>query len=219
MITGHETPPSPLALLVLWLEWLFLFIIAPLIVWAELVSGHKLLLFILPILYALVVYRRIAPHAPRVTPVVSEKKELVILLVRAAVIATLLGIGIRVFAPEIFLAFPRNRPRIWLIVMCAYPFVSALPQEFLYRRFYFARYTPLFPSSAMMALTSILTFAYLHIMYDNIYSILLTAVGGWLFTRTYRRTGSLRLAALEHAVYGMMMFTLGLGRLFYEGPR
>ncbi len=41
--------------------------------------------------------------------------------------------------------------------------------------------------------------------------------GGWLFADTYRQSRSLWLVCLEHALYGDLIFTIGLGTFFYHG--
>jgi hypothetical protein len=46
--------------------------------------------------------------------------------------------------------------------------------------------------------------------------VLLTLAGGWLFARRYQRTRSLLAASVEHALYGVLAFTVGLGTLFYH---
>ena len=49
--------------------------------------------------------------------------------------------------------------------------------------------------------------------------MLLSGVGGVLFARTYLTSGSLAMAALEHALYGNFIFTIGLGEFFFHGTR
>ena len=51
----------------------------------------------------------------------------------------------------------------------------------------------------------------------NELAVVLTLVGGWLFARTYLRTRSLLATAVEHAAYGCLLFTVGLGRWFVTG--
>ena len=48
-------------------------------------------------------------------------------------------------------------------------------------------------------------------------AVALCVIGGWLFADTYSRTRSLWLASAEHALYGCLVFTVGLGRYFYGG--
>jgi uncharacterized protein len=68
-----------------------------------------------------------------------------------------------------------------------------------------------------MIWASVLTFAFLHIIFGNLVAPLLTIPRGYLFTRTYVRTGSLVAVSIEHAVYGNIVFTVGLGVYFYRG--
>ncbi|WP_234730087.1 hypothetical protein [Acidocella facilis] len=45
----------------------------------------------------------------------------------------------------------------------------------------------------------------------------LTLAGGWLFARSYAATRSLTFSGVEHALYGCLVFTIGLGQYFYTG--
>jgi membrane protease YdiL (CAAX protease family) len=45
----------------------------------------------------------------------------------------------------------------------------------------------------------------------------MTLVGGLLFAHTYWKTRSLLVSAIEHALYGCLLYTIGLGRFFYHG--
>lgn len=110
-----------------------------------------------------------------------------------------------------------QRPKLWLIVMLAYPLVSVLPQEFVYRVFFFDRYRELFGNDTGMVIASAAVFSLGHLVFRNWQSVVLTFVGGFLFARTYQRTASLKLVSVEHALYGCALFTLGYGRYFFEG--
>jgi membrane protease YdiL (CAAX protease family) len=63
-------------------------------------------------------------------------------------------------------------------------------------------------------LISALIFAWMHLIFRNPLAVILTLVGGWFFAQTYARTRSLRLVCLEHALYGNLIFTIGLGEYF-----
>ncbi|HET6984641.1 MAG TPA: hypothetical protein VFI53_21025 [Myxococcaceae bacterium] len=54
-------------------------------------------------------------------------------------------------------------------------------------------------------------------MLANGLALALTLLGGWMFSRTYLRTRSLVATAVEHAAYGCLLFTVGLGRWFVTG--
>jgi membrane protease YdiL (CAAX protease family) len=138
-------------------------------------------------------------------------------ILKAIVVAILLILVVLAVAPEKILYFPIRRTGFWLLVMILYPFLSALPQELIYRTFFFHRYQPIFSGERRMALASVAAFAFMHIIFGNAIAPLLTIPGGYLFARTYARTGSLPAAAIEHAAYGNIVFTVGLGIYFYNG--
>jgi len=130
--------------------------------------------------------------------------------------ATGLTIAVAVLLPERLFAFPRTRPGWWALVLGLYPWLSALPQELLYRSFCHHRYRPLFSSRTGLLLASAVAFAILHIVFRNWPAVVLTFLAGWRFADTYERTGSLPWVTLEHALYGNWIFTVGLGIFFYS---
>jgi membrane protease YdiL (CAAX protease family) len=110
-----------------------------------------------------------------------------------------------------------DHPAIWLLVMVLYPVVSVIPQELIYRVFFFERYLPLFGNRLGLPLASAAVFAFGHLVFHNWPAVVLTGIGGWLFGLTYRRTSSLLLVSVEHALYGGAIFTLGYGEFFFDG--
>jgi membrane protease YdiL (CAAX protease family) len=121
------------------------------------------------------------------------------------------------YAPHLFLLLPRDRTGIWLIIMVAYPVLSAYPQEIIYRAFFLQRYRTLFRNEFSLILVNALLFAMAHAFLGNWLAPALTFAGGILFCRTYLRSGSLALAALEHGLWGDLLFTLGVGYYLYAG--
>jgi membrane protease YdiL (CAAX protease family) len=119
--------------------------------------------------------------------------------------------------PGSFLSFPRERPGLWVLVMVLYPLLSVWPQEMVYRAFIYHRYAPIFGASGGYILASALAFGYMHIIFINPAAVALSVPGGWLFARNYARNRSLALASVEHALYGCLIFTTGLGRFFFTG--
>lgn len=126
-------------------------------------------------------------------------------------------IVVLVFRPELFLGFPRAEPLDWAFVMVFYPLLSVYPQELLFRSFLFQRYAPLFGDGIGMVTASAAAFGFVHIAFGNWISVLLSFAGGWIFASRYRRTRSLFTVSVEHGLYGMLMFTVGLGIYFYHG--
>lgn len=121
------------------------------------------------------------------------------------------------YQPVLLFRFVRERPEIWIFVVFLYPLLSALPQEIIYRSFFFKRYEALFGKGGRMIVASMLVFALIHIVFNNWVAPLLCLFGGYIFAETYQRTRSLALVTLEHALYGLTVFTVGLGPYFYRG--
>lgn len=119
--------------------------------------------------------------------------------------------------PAAFLAVPRSAPTLWLAGLAVYPFLSAWPQEVIYRVFFMHRYGRLFGSEAGLLAANAVSFGLLHAIYPNAVAPLLSVPAGLLLARTYRRTGTMGPVWLEHSLYGLLLFTLGLGEFFYDG--
>ena len=116
--------------------------------------------------------------------------------------------------PSSFLAFPRASTDRWLMIMLIYPALSVYPQEIIFRTFLFHRYRSLFTSARSRVGWSTAAFGAAHLFLGNWIAVILSAIGGCLFARTYERTGSTLQASLEHALWGSYLFTIGLGGYF-----
>ncbi len=151
---------------------------------------------------------------PRGAVAAREKRRVLLLFFVSALV---LAAGTYLYHPERFLAFVSERPHLWAMVMMGYPILSVLPQEVIYRIFFFERYAVLFKQDWMMVLMSGLAFGHAHIMFQNVVSYGLSVLGGWIFAYTYLRTRSFWAVWAEHALYGNFIFTVGLGWYFYTG--
>jgi membrane protease YdiL (CAAX protease family) len=120
-------------------------------------------------------------------------------------------------APDQLFELPRERPLLWAVIVVFYPLLSVYPQELLFRAFLLHRYEPLFPGPRWAALAGAAAFGFAHIIFGNVLAVVLTLAGGWLFARRYQRTRSLFVVSVEHAAYGLLIFTVGLGSSFYHG--
>jgi hypothetical protein len=145
-----------------------------------------------------------------------EMRSIIPLWTVAAVAAV---VAVAALAPHRLLDLPREMPLLWLAVVVFYPLLSVYPQELIYRALLLHRYGPVFggPGTRTAAAASAVSFGFAHLMFGSPLSVLLTLVGGWLFARRYQRSRSLLAAAAEHALYGVLAFTVGLGYLFYRG--
>ncbi len=120
-------------------------------------------------------------------------------------------------APEWLFAFPRQAPQMWLLVMTLYPLLSAWPQEVIFRAFFVHRYRRLLGPA--LVIVGAMAFAWAHILFRNWVAVVLSFPAGLLFMTTYRKHRSLACATLEHALWGDLIFTVGIGRYFYAGSQ
>ncbi len=109
----------------------------------------------------------------------------------------------------------RERPLLMLIISVFYPLVSAFPQELIYRTFYFERYKNIFTTNQLL-ISNMISFSFLHIIYDNFPAIILTLISGLVFTLNYHRQRSLMLVTIEHSILGLIVFITGMGQYFYK---
>lgn len=139
------------------------------------------------------------------------------ILIRFTICSVLMLGFITLYDPARRFELIGNKTDLWMRVMLFYPVLSALPQEFIFCTFFFARYAPFFTTQRRMIAASAIVFAYAHVLFINPVAPLLSLIAGYFFATTYAKHKSLALVAIEHALYGNMMFTLGLGWYFYGG--
>lgn len=218
---GPADPISPMRRIWLVVELLLMFIAAPIAMdWGIRSYGVPLFVVLLPVL-ALFVILLLADRTFSLKLALAKGfggRELVGILVLFAVLAPVILAAAYLLVPGSFLGFPTRVPRLWLIIMVLYPLVSVTTQEIIYRVFFFHRYGPLFGRQIwLMILVNGALFAFGHIMFRNWISIWVSLVGGLLFAWRYHRTKSFWAVFLEHALYGDLIFTAGLGRFFFTG--
>lgn len=219
-MNNRFSPPKILSTPLLWLEWILLFIALPValrFLWHPRIAF--LLLFVVSAIVAgWLLFRR--QFDLRLfwqgCNARGERRQLKKMLVRFAICSALIaGLVLFVF-PQDFLDLPREKPLLWTMIMIVYPLLSVYPQELIYRAFFFERYRRLFPNCLATVIASAVVFGLVHIIFQNPLAVILTIIGGVFFAETYARTRSLRLVWLEHALYGCLVFTIGLGQFFYH---
>ena len=148
---------------------------------------------------------------------IPVRKALVGVLLRFAVGAVLLTGLLLLIHPDQLLAFPKRDPKLWGLVMVAYPVLSVFPQVIIYRCLFITRYSSLFVSPWLAWFVGALVFGWAHLAFHNPFALLFPFVGGFLFIRTYQQTRSIGLNVLEHSLYGCFLFTIGWGIYFFNG--
>jgi membrane protease YdiL (CAAX protease family) len=120
--------------------------------------------------------------------------------------------------PKRFLGLPTRNPELWLLLLLLYPLLSVIPQELVYRTFFFHRYGPLFGTARWAAvITNGVLFGFVHFIFNNWIAVAGSAVIGAVIAYRYWMTRSFWAAWLEHSLYGCMIFTVGLGMFFFTG--
>lgn len=119
--------------------------------------------------------------------------------------------------PGRLLSLPLYATDLWVRIMVLYPFLSALPQELVYRALFFERYGHLFPNVHLAIAVNALCFGLAHLFFMNWPALILTTLGGFIFAWAYVRKRSFGFACLLHALGGQIIFTSGLGIYFYHG--
>ena len=157
------------------------------------------------------------PTAPEAARIQARRSQLRAILARFVVLGLLLASLTRLLWPQHFLSLPRQHFGFWLLIMLLYPLLSVWPQEVIYRRFLRRRYAPLFSDGTGFIIASALAFGFAHILFLNWVAVVLTLAGGALFARSYAGHNSLGLVCFEHALYGCLIFTIGLGNFFFTG--
>jgi uncharacterized protein len=131
--------------------------------------------------------------------------------------ALCMGVFTYVFHRPLFLYFISAEPWLWLVFILLYPLLACYPQEILFRAFFFHRYQPLFRRKAVMIALSGISFGLAHLFFNNAFAPVLATFGGMLFAYRYARAGSLVASTIEHGLWGVFLFTIGLGWYFYSG--
>ena len=131
-------------------------------------------------------------------------------------LAALLMLGyVYFFDRENLFNLPRANIWTYLGLSLFYPVVSAFGQEIIYRTFLSRRYSMMLPKGWQFVLASALTFSFMHIVYYDPVSMILTFIGGLYFARVYQQTRSVLFTSVLHGIFGIMIFGVGLGQYFW----
>ena len=207
-------------LLLLAFEFAAVFVIVPLLIYYRRIPKLPIpYLLITATLALLVLWGDPAFKLSRLAAWSNFRPFLWTILIRDAICLVGLGIAVWLLAPQLLFSLIRRSPRLWALIFLFYPLVSVYPQELLYRAYFFHRYQPLFGRGWGMVIASAVAFGFVHIIFRNWLAAGLCLIGGFLFSLTYRMSGSLLLACLDHAIFGNFLFTIGLGQFFYHGAR
>ncbi len=121
------------------------------------------------------------------------------------------------FHPDAFFQTLIARPWLLAIALVSYPILSVYPQEIIYRTYFYHRYQHFFPTRNAAIFANAVLFALAHLIFFNWIAILVTFVGGIVFSLTYLKSKSTFAAFVEHTLYGNFIFIIGIGEFISIG--
>lgn len=199
--------------LLLFLEFLILFVLVPSSLLISFSVRLKILLVIVAFLYLLFKMARtqeINFHIKKDIGWNSFFRRLLVTFILVA-ITTTAYVWIQDKAALFFV--PRSNLKLFIVILFVYTFLSAWPQELIYRTFFFERYKTLFQNKTLFIFVNAIVFSLAHVFFRNTLVLILTFVGGIIFGYTYLKYRSTTAVTIEHALYGNWLFTVGMGQM------
>jgi len=195
------------------IELFVLFVLVPLSLSLNVSVWLKFTFLILGIVYAIFIMLRVEKESFKFKTQLLWKpfwKRTLVLFITMSIITSLYMYFMD--ANKLF-CVPINKPKLWIIILLVYTFLSVWPQEIIYRTFFFTRYERLFKNIKLLIFVNAIIFSMAHLFFRNTLVIVLTFIGGLLFGITYLKTKSTLLVSIEHAIYGNWLFTVGMGEM------
>lgn len=195
------------------IELVILFIVVPTILAVNVASLLKLILVLFAVGYVVFVSKKLDFFNGFFLMQKSSKS----FWIRVLVISIFIFLGgfllIKMIDAQLLFKIVKTKPILWVIILFVYAFLSVIPQELLYRGYFFKRYLGVFKSNNILFLTNVFCFSYCHLFLKNYWVLLITAIGGVLFLYTHHKEKKLLPVIIEHSIYGNLIFTLGLGEM------
>lgn len=215
-MTANKTANAPTARR-LWVEFGAIFVALPLLMALGLPPAliwWGLAAMLMAAVLLLYVSEEFSWRSLLARPIVPDWTGLAVFVAATTITAIGLVMWLR---PNAILFLPRFNVKLWILILCAYPFVSALPQEIVFRALFFGRYGRLFPNRFTAIAANAAVFSLAHLFYWNWPAVILTGFGGAIFAWAYVEKRSFPFAWLLHAIAGQIIFTIGLGVFFFHG--
>jgi membrane protease YdiL (CAAX protease family) len=196
-------------------EFIFLYLILPLLVMLDFLPVPLLLILLaMGITVHLFLYYDPYFNRNKFYNWKSGKKEIWKIILLFVPLAALMVVLIWQIDETKLFYLPSTNPLFLLMISIFYPVFSVVPQGLAYRALFFHRYGILFPGNTLRIVISAILFSFGHILYKNALVLLLAFCAGLIFAYRYYKTESLLISVLEHSLYGVWLFTCGLGYFF-----
>ncbi len=139
------------------------------------------------------------------------------ILITCIGVSIFLGIFTYLMYEDRLFVFPIDRPNAVLTFVLIYPLLGALPQEIIFKAFFFHRYRLIFSGPVSLVVLNGLSFGLFHLWYANVSAPVLSIFAGMILGYRYLKTKSLLITSIEHSVLGIILYIIGLGWFFYSG--
>lgn len=203
---------SPRRTVYIVLELILLFVLLPVLYALDWIPVHKIVPLLILFLYCSIVLFKKRQITLQDFSIDANWRSII---VRFVLVGAAILIYVRWFTPYNLVAdFSANRKLVYMILM--YPFLSAMPQELIFRKFFFYRYSSLFRNPKILILVNAVLFAFAHLYFSSVLVLLFTLLGGFMFSLTFLKNKSLLVVTLEHTLYGILILCTGLSTLFYK---
>ncbi len=197
-----------------WLELVGLYIGIPFLVWFRIMPAFKLVpLFIVFIVYLFLLIKDESFKNRQFR--LNGFKAWSMIFYRTAIMSVFLLAFTWFFYPNQYFDLLINNFDLWLKIVLIYPFFSVIPQELVFRVYFYHRFKGLVPGKYFLIIINAVLFSFTHIIFENWVVIIFTFIASILFSLTYLRYRSFVIVALEHSLYGLLVFTLGPGAFFH----
>lgn len=202
----------------IWLlvEFVLLFFGIPLLIYFDQDFLHPSIIILPVLVFIFFILRRTSDF--RWKELVSWSIPRKVLITNAVIVllsALLMLSYVYFFDRENLFNLPRAHIWIYLAMCLFYPVFSAFGQEIIYRTFLYRRYGRIFTRGWIFVLVSAITFSFMHIVYYDPVSMILTFIGGLYFAGVYQQTRSVLFTSVLHGIFGIMFFGVGLGQYFW----
>ncbi|MDT8415715.1 MAG: CPBP family intramembrane glutamic endopeptidase [Flavobacteriaceae bacterium] len=197
----------------LWMEMFFLFVLGPVMLLFDIYPVVKIVSVLIGLSYVVVLIFKSRKRIRETKKRPNWQKFWRSTGLKFSTIAVGSIIALGLYQPDLLFKIVREKPWVWVSILFVYSIVSVYPQEVLYRVFFFSRYEILFSNKRLLLFINAFLFSLAHIIFLNVFVLLVTFVGGLLFAYTYHHTRSTSMVFLEHTIYGYWIFTVGMGGL------
>ena len=194
-------------------ELVLLFVLLPLSFLLDYDFKVKTGLVILGFIYILTILFKFTDASFKVKSSLNWSKFFKITAIKFIVIALITTCYVLYIDSSLLFYVPLNNPKLFVVILGVYTFLSVWPQEIIYRSFFYKRYQDLCSSKIVFMVLNAVIFSLAHVFLKNILVLILTFIGGLLFIYTYTKTKSTTLVSIEHALYGNWLFTVGMGQM------